>query len=147
MTSEGQRDSAINSAQGQAQARVLDAEAMKKAAILQAEADQQAIVLRAEAEQQEQVLKAEATAQALQIVTEKLKSEPKAREALQYILAQSYLDMGRQVGSSDSSKVMFMDPRSMISTIEGMRAVISNRNDNGEYTPVELDLDKLDRDR
>ncbi|MGV2826409.1 SPFH domain-containing protein [Myxosarcina sp. GI1(2024)] len=147
LTSEGQRDSAINSAQGQAQARVLDAEAMKKAAILQAEADQQAIVLRAEAEQQEQVLKAEATAQALQIVTEKLKSEPKAREALQYILAQSYLDMGRQVGSSDSSKVMFMDPRSMISTIEGMRAVISNRNDNGEYTPVELDLDKLDRDR
>ncbi|WP_036477584.1 SPFH domain-containing protein [Myxosarcina sp. GI1] len=146
LTSEGERDSAVNSAQGQAQARVLDAEAMKKAAILQAEAQQQAIVLKAEAERQEQVLKAEATAQALQIVTEKLRNDPKAREALQYILAQSYLDMGKEVGSSESSKVMFMDPRSMISTIEGMRSVISNGG-NSDYTPMELDLEKLDRDR
>jgi regulator of protease activity HflC (stomatin/prohibitin superfamily) len=141
LTSEGQRDSAVNSAQGQAQARVLDAEAMKKAAILKAEAEQQAIVLKAEAQRQEQILKAEATAQAIAIVTEKLKTDPKAREALQYILAQQYLDMGKVVGSSESSKVMFMDPRSMISTIEGMRSVISNGS-NGEYVPLELDLDK-----
>ncbi len=142
LTSEGERDSAVNSAQGKAQARVLDAEAMKKAAILKAEAEQQAIVLKAEAQRQEQILKAQATAHAMDIVTEKLKKDPKTREALQYILAQQYLDMGTTVGSSESSKVMFMDPRNMISTIEGMRSVIANNGSNGEYVPLELDLDK-----
>ena len=142
LTSEGERDSAVNSAQGQAQARVLDAEAMKKASILKAEAEQQAIVLKAEAQRQEQILKAQATAHAVEIVAEKLRKDPKAREALQYILAQQYLDMGKEVGSSESSKVMFMDPRNMISTIEGMRSVITSNINNSEYASLELDLDK-----
>ena len=146
LTSEGQRDSAINSAQGQAEARVLDAEAMKKAAILKAEAEQEAIILKAEAQRQQQVLKAQATAEAMEIVTEKLKYDPKAQEALQFLLAQNYLDMGKEIGSSESSKVMFMDPRSMVSTIEGMRSIISGSS-NGEYNPVEFDLEKIERDR
>ena len=146
LTSEGQRDSAINSAQGQAEARVLDAEAMKKAAILKAEAEQEAIILKAEAQRQQQVLQAQATAEAMEIVTEKLKYDPKAQEALQFLLAQNYLDMGKEIGSSESSKVMFMDPRSMVSTIEGMRSIISGSG-NGEYTPVEFDLEKIQRDR
>lgn len=146
LTSEGQRDSAINSAQGQAEARVLDAEAMKKAAILKAEAEQEAIILKAEAQRQQQVLKAQATAEAMEIVTEKLKYDPQAQEALQFLLAQNYLDMGKEIGSSESSKVMFMDPRSMVSTIEGMRSIISSGGNN-EYTPVEFDLEKIKRDQ
>ncbi|MFP4008441.1 MAG: SPFH domain-containing protein [Spirulinaceae cyanobacterium] len=115
LTSEGERDSAVNSAKGSAEAAILSAEAAKKAAILQAEA----------AAQQE-ILKAEATAQALDIVTEKLKTDPKAQEALQYLLAQSYLDMGRTIGTSNSSKVMFMDPNSLIGTIEGIRSAVGD---------------------
>ena len=147
LTSEGQRDSSINSAQGQAEARILDAEAMKKAEILKAEAEQQAILLKAEAERQQQVLKAHATAQGMAIVAEQLKKDPLAREALQFILAQNYLDMAKEIGNSDSSKVMFMDPSNMVSTIEGMRSVIGNSDSNGEYRPLELDLDKINRDR
>lgn len=116
LTSEGERDSAINSAQGRAEAQVLQAEAEKKAAILQAEA----------AAQQE-VLKAQATARALDILIDKLRSDradTTASEALQYILAQSYLEMGLKIGESDSSKVMFLDPNSLVSTIEGMKQVI-----------------------
>jgi regulator of protease activity HflC (stomatin/prohibitin superfamily) len=128
LTSEGHRDAAINSAQGNAQARVLEAEAAKKAAILNAEAEQQAIVLKAEGERQEQILKAQATAEAMEIVTAKLNSDPQAREALQFLLAQNYLEMGKEIGNSGSSKVMFMDPRSMISTIEGVQSVISSPN-------------------
>lgn len=144
LTSEGERDSAINSAKGKAQARVLEAEAMKQAAILEAEAQKEAIVLTAEAQQQQQVLKAQATARAMEIVTEKLKSGSNAREALQFLLAQNYLDMGKEIGSSQSSKVMFIDPRSMISTIEGMRSVITSSG-NGDYSPLELDLDNIDK--
>jgi regulator of protease activity HflC (stomatin/prohibitin superfamily) len=96
LTSEGERQSAINSAQGRAQSNVLEAEAEKKAAILEAEAQKEAILLRAEAERQEAILRAQATAQATQIVSQQLQGNPHAQEALQFILAQEYLQMGQK---------------------------------------------------
>lgn len=152
LTSEGHRDSAINSAQGEAQARLLQAEAAKKAAILKAEAEQQAIILKAEGERQEQILKAEATAEAMKIVMDKLEQDPNAREALRFLLAQEYLEMGKEIGNSDSSKVMFMDPHSMIATIEGVQSAIAhnpkpNTNSRPKYDPVAFDLEQIQRDR
>ncbi len=126
LTSEGERESAVNSARGKAEAQILDAEARQKATILQAEAQQKTIVLQAQAERQQQVLKAQATAEAMQIITNTLKNEPGAQEALQFLLAQNYLEMGMKIGSSDSSKVMFMDPRSIPATLEGMRSIVSD---------------------
>lgn len=124
LTSEGERDSAINSARGRAESAVLDAEARQKAAILDAQAEQKAIILRAQAHRQEQVLKAQATAEALEVLAQKLKADPHAREALQFILAQEYLTMGRQIGESDSSKVMFLDPRSIPGALESMKSIV-----------------------
>ncbi len=125
LASEGEREAAVNSAQGKAQSKLLEAEAAKKATILQAEAKKEAIILEAEAGKQEQLLKAEATALALEIVSKTLNNDPKAQEALQFLLAQNYLEMGKTIGNSPSSKVMFMDPQSLVSTLEGMRSVIS----------------------
>ncbi|GET42626.1 SPFH domain-containing protein [Microseira wollei] len=130
LTSEGDRESAINSARGKAEAQVLDAEARQKAAILEAEAQQKAIILKAQAERQQQVLKAQATAEALQIVAKILQTDPNAREALQFLLAQNYLEMGMKIGSSNSSKVMFMDPRSIPATLEGMRSIVGEVSNN-----------------
>lgn len=132
LTSEGERESAVNSARGSAEARVLDAEARQKAAILEAEAQQRAIVLRAQAERQEQVLKAQATAESLQVIANILKTDPQAREALQFLMAQHYIDMGTKIGTSGSSKVMFMDPRSIPATVEGMRSIIDNNLPKGQ---------------
>ncbi|MDV2991910.1 MAG: Protein QmcA [Chroococcidiopsis sp. SAG 2025] len=126
LTSEGDRESAVNSAKGKAEAQVLEAEAQQKATILQAEAQQKTIIMQAQAERQQQVLQAQATSEALQIIAKILQTEPHAAEALQFLIAQHYLDMGKQIGSSDSSKVMFMDPRSIPGTIEGMRSMISD---------------------
>jgi len=135
LTSEGDRESAVNSARGKAEAQLLDAEARQKSTILQAEAQQKTIVLQAQAERQQQVLKAQATAEALQIVAKTLQTEPHAQEALQFLIAQHYLEMGTKIGSSDSSKVMFMDPRSIPATLEGMRSIVSNgvevKSENG----------------
>jgi regulator of protease activity HflC (stomatin/prohibitin superfamily) len=125
LTSEGDRESAVNSARGKAEAQLLDAEARQKSTILQAEAQQKTIVLQAQAERQQQVLKAQATAEALQIISQTLKTEPNARESLQFLLAQQYLEMGMKIGSSDSSKVMFIDPRSIPAALEGMRSIVS----------------------
>jgi regulator of protease activity HflC (stomatin/prohibitin superfamily) len=144
LTSEGERESAVNSARGKAEAQVLDAEARQKSAILEAEGQQKTIILKAQAERQQQVLKAQATSEAIQVIAKTLKTDPHAREALQFLLAQHYLEMGTKIGSSDSSKVMFIDPRSIPATIEGMRSIISDGNtlNSGQLS---FDLDKLER--
>ncbi|WP_299043922.1 SPFH domain-containing protein [uncultured Thermosynechococcus sp.] len=124
LTSEGEREAAINSARGKAEAQVLAAEAEQKAAILAAEAQQKVVVLRAQAERQDQILRAQGTAEAMKIIAAALREDPKTKEALQFLLAQGYLDMGRTIGHSDSSKVLFMDPSSIPATIEGVKSLI-----------------------
>lgn len=124
LTSEGDRESAVNSARGRADAQVLEAEANQKAMILQAEAEQKAAVLRAQAERQTQVLKAQATAEAIQIVTQALKSDPRAVDAQKILLALGYLDMGGAIGKSSSSKVLFMDPNSIPASLQGMLSMM-----------------------
>jgi regulator of protease activity HflC (stomatin/prohibitin superfamily) len=126
LTSEGEREAAVNSARGKAESAVLDAEAQQKAAILEAEAEQKSIVMKAQALRQEVVLQAQATSEAMQILADKLQADSKAESALQFLLAQNYLQMGQKIASSDSSKVMFMDPRSIPATLEGMRAIVGD---------------------
>ncbi|PSO56434.1 MAG: paraslipin [Cyanobacteria bacterium QS_7_48_42] len=130
LTSEGEKESAVNTARGQADSSVLEAEAQKKAT-----------VLKAEAEREQQIQRAQATAEALQIITEKLQSNSHVREALQFLLTQNYLEMGKTIGSSESSKVMFMDPRNLASTLEGMRSVVGEDN-NRNSQPLNLEFDK-----
>lgn len=115
LTSEGEREAAVNSAKGRAEAQ-----------ILQAEAQQKAIVLKAQADRQQQVLRAQATAESLQIIGKVLQTDPQAKEALQFVLAQNYIDMGMTIGASNSSKVMFMDPKTIPASIEGMKAIVSD---------------------
>jgi regulator of protease activity HflC (stomatin/prohibitin superfamily) len=126
LTSEGERESAVNSAKGQAEAQLLDAEARQKAVVLAAEAERQRIVLQAQAERQQQVLKAQATAEAIQIVTQALKGDARAAEAGKVLLALNYIDMSTTVGKSPSSKVMFMDPRSIPATLQGMLSMVED---------------------
>ncbi len=126
LTSEGEREAAVNSARGKAEAQVLEAEAQQKALVLKAEAEQKAIVLKAQADRQQQVLQAQGTSESLQIVSKVLNSDPHSREALQFLLAQSYLQMGTMIGSSDSSKVLFLDPKSIPATLEGIKAIVSD---------------------
>lgn len=126
LTSEGDRESAVNSAKGRADAQVLEAEARQKTVVLQAEAEQKAIVLKAQAERQQQVLKAQAVAESAEILAQKIKTNPSARQALEVLLALGYLDMGATIGKSDSSKVMFMDPRTIPGTLEGIRSIVSD---------------------
>ena len=128
LSSEGEREAAVNSARGRAESAVLDAEARKKAAVLDAQAEQQSIVLKAQAERQELVLRAQATSEALDVIAKRLKNDPNAREALQFVLAQDYLNMSRQIGESDSSKVMFLDPRSIPGALESMKSIVGDTN-------------------
>jgi regulator of protease activity HflC (stomatin/prohibitin superfamily) len=124
LTSEGDREAQVNSARGNADAQVLAAEAKKQAVILDAEAQQQSILLKAEAERQSKLLRARAVAESMQLLANTLEADPQAAAALQFLLAQNYLDMGTTIGQSESSKVLFLDPRSVMGTIEGMKEVL-----------------------
>jgi regulator of protease activity HflC (stomatin/prohibitin superfamily) len=115
LTSEGEREAAVNSAKGKAEAQILQAEAQQKATVLKAQADRQ-----------QQVLRAQATAESLQIIGKVLQTDPQAKEALQFVLAQNYIDMGMTIGASNSSKVMFMDPKTIPASIEGMKAIVAD---------------------
>ncbi|MDJ0800820.1 MAG: SPFH domain-containing protein [Calothrix sp. MO_167.B12] len=125
LTSEGERESAINTARGKAEAQVLEAEARQKAIILAAEGEQKAIVLKAQAERQQQVLQAQAMAESAEIVAQQIQNHPTAHKALEVLLTLGYLDMGATIGKSGSSKVMFMDPRTIPATLEGIRAIVA----------------------
>lgn len=127
LTSEGDREAAVNSAKGKADAQLLAVEANQKAVILQAEADQKAAILKAQAERQAQVLKAQATAEAIHIMTQALKSDPRAADAGQMLLALGYMEMGTTIGKSDSSKVMFMDPKSVPAALKGMMSMVDEK--------------------
>jgi regulator of protease activity HflC (stomatin/prohibitin superfamily) len=126
LTSEGDREAQVNSARGNADAQVLAAEAKKQAVILDAEAQQQSILLKAEAERQSKLLRARAVAESMELLASTLESDPQAAAALQFLLAQNYLDMGTTIGQSESSKVLFLDPRSVMGTIEGMKEVLDS---------------------
>ncbi|MBF2014482.1 MAG: SPFH/Band 7/PHB domain protein [Rivularia sp. T60_A2020_040] len=131
LTSEGEREAAVNSSRGRAEAQVLEAEANQKAVILQAEAQQKATILKAQAERQQQVLKAHAVAESSEIVAQKIKENPKAQQALEVLLALGYLDMGAAIGQSGSAKVMFMDPRTIPGTLEGIRSIVADVQGDG----------------
>jgi regulator of protease activity HflC (stomatin/prohibitin superfamily) len=120
LTSEGERESAVNSAKGRAEAL-----------ILQAEAEQKSVLLAAEAERQQQILRAQGIAASTTVLAERLKDNPEAIKAVEVLFALGYLDMGTAIGKSSSSKVMFIDPRSIPAAFEGVKAVIGNM-DNGE---------------
>jgi regulator of protease activity HflC (stomatin/prohibitin superfamily) len=133
LNSEGEREAAVNQAKGLAESQLLNAEASQKSAILEAEGQKQSRILRAEVERQEQVLKAQGTSQAMQVLLQSMKGNPQSQEALQFLLAQNYIAMGTTIGSSGSSKVMFMDPRSLPSTLEGLKSIVDTP-EAGDWT-------------
>jgi regulator of protease activity HflC (stomatin/prohibitin superfamily) len=115
LTSEGERESAVNSAKGRAEAL-----------ILQAEAEQKSVLLAAEAERQQQILRAQGIAASTTVLAERFKDNPEAIKAVEVLFALGYLDMGTAIGKSSSSKVMFIDPRSIPAAFEGVKAVLGN---------------------
>lgn len=115
LTSEGERESAVNSAKGRAEAL-----------ILQAEAEQKSVLLGAEAERQQQILRAQGIAASTTVLAERFKDNPEAVKAVEVLFALGYLDMGTAIGKSSSSKVMFIDPRSIPAAFEGVKAVLGN---------------------
>jgi regulator of protease activity HflC (stomatin/prohibitin superfamily) len=115
LTSEGERESAVNAAKGRADALLLDAEAQQKS-----------VLLGAEAERQQQILKAQGIAASAGIIGKQLVDNPESKRSIEILLALGYLEMGANIGTSNSSKVLFMDPSNVPATMEGIKSILGD---------------------
>ncbi|WP_119260303.1 hypothetical protein [cyanobacterium endosymbiont of Rhopalodia gibberula] len=71
------------------------------------------------------LLEAEAIAKTLAIVSQNISTD-NVHEALQFVLAQNYLDIEVSIGNNESSKVMFIDFHNIVSKLEVMCSVVKN---------------------
>lgn len=115
LMSEGERESAVNAAKGKADALLLDAEAQQKSVLLAAEADRQ-----------QQILKAQGIATAVEVIGKQLQANPEGKRSIEFLLALGYLEMGTNIGQSESSKVLFMDPSNLPATMEGIKSILGD---------------------
>jgi len=101
LTSEGDRESAVNSARGKAEAQILDAEA-SKATILQAEAQQRRLSSKPKQNASSKSSRLKPQLKRCKLLL--LKTDPGARE-VQFLLAQHYLEMGTKIAAATAAKL------------------------------------------
>ncbi len=121
MKAEREKRAAILNAEGERQAAIAVAEGEKQAAILRAEGEKEAAFREAEARERE----AEAEARATQMVSQAI-SEGNP-QALNYFVAQKYVEALQGVASADNSKVIMMplEASNVIGSVAGISELLN----------------------
>ena len=122
MKAERDKRALVLKAEGERQAAIMVAEGEKKAQILQAEGQREAAFLEAEARERE----AQAEAKATTMVSEAIaQGNP---QALNYFVAQKYVDALGQIASASNSKVIMvpLEASGIIGSIEGINELIKS---------------------
>jgi regulator of protease activity HflC (stomatin/prohibitin superfamily) len=132
MKAERDRRASILEAEGQRSAAILRAEGEKQAAILQAEGRREAAFRDAEARERE----AEAEAQATRMVSEAIGAGNV--QALNYFVAQSYVEALTRIASAPNQKVLFMplEASSLIGSIGGIAELAKEALRPGPAAPA-----------
>jgi len=102
-------------------------EGVKTSEITKAEAEARSNRVLAESERQVQLEQTEAMALSIERIANAIAKHPNGKEAVQYLLAQKYLEMGQAIGESPSSKVLFMDPDSIPAAIQSLLAMTDRK--------------------
>ena len=136
MKAEREKRAAILEAEGQKQSKILKAEGEKQSAILQSEGVRQATILQAEAKREaafreaegrERQAKAEAVAtEMMSIVLE----EGGNLHALNYFVAQRYLEALGQLAASNNQKIMMlpMESTQVLGSLSGIKELLNAAN-------------------
>lgn len=122
LTSERSKRAEILKAEGDRQAEITRAEGSKQAAILEAEGRQQAAIKDAEARER----LAEAEAKATHMVSRAVQDgDP---QALNYFVAQKYVESLLEIGKADNSKLVLMplDASGVVGSIGGITELVKN---------------------
>ena len=127
MKAEREKRANILDAEGFRQAEILKAEGQKQAIVLEAEGRREAAFRDAEARERE----AEAEAKATEVVSEAIAKGDK--QAINYFVAQKYVEMMGKFASSPNEKLVFMplEASSVIGAIGGISELIQNLAPDG----------------
>lgn len=92
----------------------------KRAAIAEAEGKREAAIAAAEGERQASIKQAEAVAESVKRIAEAMPTQASPQDILRYLVMQRYVDANLQLGQSDNSKVIFMNPRDITENIDAL---------------------------
>jgi regulator of protease activity HflC (stomatin/prohibitin superfamily) len=73
------------------------------------------------------ILEAQGTVESMRLLAQALDNAENRQEILKFLIAQRYVDANKELGASDNSKVVFMDPRALT---EGLVDLMNERSDN-----------------
>ncbi len=128
MKAERDKRALVLKAEGERQAAITVAEGEKKALVLNAEGEREAAFLEAEARERAAQAEAKATIMVSQAI------EKGNSQAINYFIAQKYVEALGQVASADNSKVIMipLEASSVIGSIDGISELLkSNKNTTG----------------
>ncbi len=133
-------------AERESRATILEAEGYRKASIERAEGDKKAIILQAEAKREASILEAEARereaqaeARATHVVSKAI--EQGDHRAINYFVAQKYIEALGKIASADNQKTVFMplEASSVIGSIGGIAELFSPRQQSNNPVTESFD--------
>lgn len=120
MQAERNKRAEILNSEGEKQSAILKSEGEKMATINRAEADKQREILNAEGLAAAKIKQAEAEARAIELITEAL---GKSTNPANYLLAQKYIQMMREVAEGDKTKTVYLpyEATNLLGSIGGIK--------------------------
>jgi regulator of protease activity HflC (stomatin/prohibitin superfamily) len=100
-----------------------------------AELKRRATVLEAEGDQQASVKRAQGTVESIQLLSNALKERSDAREILNFLIAQQYVEANQKLSESSNSKVLFMDPKFLSEGLMDLMNTPTVPENGGEEPP------------
>ena len=120
MQAERNKRAEILNSEGEKQSAILKSEGEKMATINRAEADKQREILNAEGLAAAMIKQAEAEARAIELITEAV---GKSTNPANYLLAQKYIQMMREVAEGDKTKTVYLpyEATNLLGSIGGIK--------------------------
>lgn len=120
MQAERNKRAEILNSEGEKQSAILKSEGEKMATINRAEADKQREILNAEGLAAAKIKQAEAEARAIELITEAV---GKSTNPANYLLAQKYIQMMREVAEGDKTKTVYLpyEATNLLGSIDGIK--------------------------
>jgi regulator of protease activity HflC (stomatin/prohibitin superfamily) len=85
-----------------------------------AESERRAMAARAAGKKQAAIEEADAIAESVQRIAAALRKNPDSQHILKYLVAQNYVDANLQLGQSNNSKIVFMNPKDLTEGISDL---------------------------